>query len=104
VLSSKARLETQARNLRIKNLVIVGFAASACVEGTLSGAPDRIYWLVMPRDCSAAVECHDFLEDQKITRSLVRHLVACLGCTATSEEYIRFRNRIRAGIRFVCRC
>jgi nicotinamidase-related amidase len=100
----ESALETQARNLRIKNLVIVGFAASACVEGTLNDAPERIYWLVMPHDCSAAVECHDFLEDQKIARSLVRHLVAFLGCTATSEEYIRFRNRIRAGIRSVCRC
>jgi nicotinamidase-related amidase len=57
-------LEAQARNLRIKNLVIVGFAASACVQGTLNDAPERICWLVMPRDCSAAVECQDFLEDQ----------------------------------------
>ena len=82
-------LETLLRNLRIKNLIAVGFAANACVLGTLNDALYRNYRIVLLRDCTAAMEYHDTMEDQTITRVVVRHVEAFLGYTSTSVEFVR---------------
>jgi ureidoacrylate peracid hydrolase len=82
-------LETLLRNLRIRNLVVVGFAANACVLGTLNDALYRNYRIVLLRDCTAAMEYHDTMQDQTITRYIIRHVEAFLGHTATSDEFIR---------------
>jgi len=82
-------LETLLRNLRIKNLVAVGFAANACVLGTLNDARYRNYRIILLRDCTAAMEYHDTMEDQAITKYIVRHVEAFLGYTATSGEFVK---------------
>ncbi len=82
-------LETLLRNLRIRNLVVVGFAANACLQGTLTDALYRNYRVVLLRDCTAAMEYHDTIEDQAITRFVVRHVEAFLGYTATSPDFVR---------------
>lgn len=82
-------LETLLRNLRIKNLVAVGFAANACVLGTLTDALYRNYRIVLLRDCTAAMEYHDTMEGQTVTAQIVRHVEAFLGYTATSREFVR---------------
>ncbi len=87
-------LETLLRNLRIRNLVAVGFAANACVQGTLNDALYRNYRIILLRDCTAAMEYHDTLEDQTITRYIIRHVEAFLGYTATSQEFARACDRI----------
>jgi nicotinamidase-related amidase len=87
-------LETLLRNLRIKNLVVVGFAANACVQGTLNDALYRNHRILLLRDCTAAMEYHDTMADQTITKYIVRHVEAFLGYTATSEEFIRSCERI----------
>ncbi len=87
-------LETLLRNLRIKNLVVVGFAANACVQGTLNDALYRNYRIILLRDCTAAMEYHDTLEDQTITRYIIRHVEAFLGYTATSQDFVRSCDRI----------
>lgn len=87
-------LETLLRNLRIRNLVVVGFAANACVQGTLNDALYRNYRIILLRDCTAAMEYHDTREDQTITRYVIRHVEAFLGYTATSQEFVRSCDRI----------
>ena len=82
-------LETLLRNLRIKNLVAVGFASNACVLGTLTDALYRNYRIVLLRDCTAAMEYHDTMEGQTVTAQIVRHVEAFLGYTATSREFVR---------------
>jgi nicotinamidase-related amidase len=82
-------LETLLRNLRIKNLIAVGFAANACVLGTLVDALYRNYRIVLLRDCTAGMEYHDTMEDQTVTRFVVRHVEAFLGYTSTSAEFVR---------------
>ncbi len=82
-------LETLLRNLRIKNLVVVGFAANACLQGTLNDALYRNYRTVLLRDCTAAMEYHDTMEEQLITRYIVRHVEAFLGYTSTSKDFVR---------------
>ncbi|MCI0513671.1 cysteine hydrolase [candidate division KSB1 bacterium] len=82
-------LESLLRNLRIKNLVVVGFAANACLLGTLNDALYRNYRIVLLRDCTAAMEYHDTIAEQTITRYIVRHVEAFLGYTATSTDFVR---------------
>jgi ureidoacrylate peracid hydrolase len=82
-------LETLLKNLRIKNLITVGFAANACVLGTLTDAMYRNYRIVLLRDCTAAMEYHDTMADQTITRFIVRHVEAFLGYTSTSADFVR---------------
>ena len=91
-------LETLLRNLRIKNLIVVGFAANACVHGTLNDALYRSYRIVLLRDCTAAMEYHDTMEDQTITRYIVRHVEAFLGYTATSHDFVRACEEMHRGI------
>jgi ureidoacrylate peracid hydrolase len=82
-------LETLLRNLRIKNLICVGFAANACVLGTLTDALYRNYRIVLLRDCTAAMEYHDTMDSQAITKSIIRHVEAFLGYTSTSGDFVR---------------
>jgi len=82
-------LETLLRNLGIKNLIAVGFAANACVLGTLNDALYRNYRIVLLRDCTAAMEYHDTMDAQTITRFIVRHVEAFLGYTSTSTAFVR---------------
>jgi nicotinamidase-related amidase len=82
-------LESLLRNLRIRNLVVVGFAANACVQATLNDALYRNYRVVLLRDCTAAMEYHDTIEEQTVTRSVIRHVEAFLGYTSTSQDFIR---------------
>jgi nicotinamidase-related amidase len=87
-------LESLLRNLRVKNLVVVGFAANACLQGTLNDALYRNYRIVLLRDCTAAMEYHDTLEDQLITGYVIRHVEAFLGYTATSPDFVGSCERI----------
>ena len=82
-------LESLLRNLQINNLVVVGFAANACLQGTLNDALYRNYRIVLLRDCTAAMEYHDTIEEQAITHYLVRHVEAFLGYTATAPDFVR---------------
>ncbi|MBM4029129.1 MAG: cysteine hydrolase [Planctomycetes bacterium] len=82
-------LETLLRNLQIKNLVVVGFAANACLQGTLTDALYRNYRIVLLRDCTAAMEYHDTIEEQAITKYVIRFVEAFLGYTATSADFVR---------------
>jgi ureidoacrylate peracid hydrolase len=82
-------LESLLRNLHIRNLVVVGFAANACVQATLTDALYRNYRIVLLRDCTAAMEYHDTIEEQTITTYVIRHVEAFLGYTATSAAFVR---------------
>ena len=81
-------LESVLRNLQIKNLLVVGFAANACLQGTLNDALYRNYRIVLLRDCTAAMEFHDTMEEQTVTRSVIRHVEAFLGYTTTAQDFV----------------
>jgi ureidoacrylate peracid hydrolase len=49
----------------------------------------RNYRIVLLRDCTAAMEYHDTMADQTITRFIVRHVEAFLGYTSTSADFVR---------------
>ncbi len=89
-------LESLLRNLKIKNLVVVGFAANACVLGTLNDALYRNFRILLLRDGTAAMEYHDTIEEQIITRYIIRHVEAFLGYTATSLDFVRSCEQIPA--------
>jgi len=90
-------LESLLKNLEIKNLLVVGFAANACVLGTLNDALYRNYRIILLRDGTAAMEYHDTLAEQTATRLIIRQVEAFLGYTTTGEEFIRSCNKV-AGV------
>jgi len=92
-------LESLLRNLRIRNLVAVGFAANACVQATLTDALFRNYRVVLLRDCTAAMEYHDTAAGQTVTHGVIRHVEAFLGYTATSSDFVGSCARIAEGSR-----
>jgi nicotinamidase-related amidase len=87
-------LESLLRNLQIKNLIVVGFAANACLQATLTDALFRNYRTLLLRDCTAAMEYHDTINEQSITNYVVRFVEAFLGYTATSKDFVRSCNKI----------
>jgi nicotinamidase-related amidase len=81
-------LESLLRNLKIKNLIAVGFAANACLQATLTDALYRNYRTILLRDCTAAMEYHDTINEQSITANVIRFVEAFLGYTATSQNFV----------------
>lgn len=86
-------LDTLLRNLRIRNLVAVGFATNACVHTTLTEAMYRNYRVILLRDCTAGLECDDTVEDMALTRAFVRFVETHVGFTSTSNGFLECLNR-----------
>lgn len=80
--------DTLLRNLRIENLIAVGFATNACVHTTLAEAMYRNYRVVLLRDCTAGMECDDTYKDMALTKAFVRFIETHVGFTATSGQFL----------------
>jgi hypothetical protein len=50
--------------------------------------------IVLLRDCTAAMEYHDTLEEQLITGYVIRHVETFLGYAATSPDFVRSCERV----------
>ena len=84
----ETNMDTVLRNLGIRNLVCVGFAADICLLNTVIGAMYRNYRVVVLRDCTLAAEFEDTLEDMCMTWFGIRYVEAMVGFTATSDEFM----------------
>jgi nicotinamidase-related amidase len=83
------RLDSLLRNLGIRNLVCVGFAADICLLGTMIDALYRNYRILLLRDATQAVEIPEFDgNDGSFTRRMVLWAECHLGHTATSADWI----------------
>ncbi|MCL5986818.1 MAG: isochorismatase family protein [Actinobacteria bacterium] len=80
-------LDSLLRNLEIKNLIAVGFAANICLMQTLHGAFYRNYRTVLLRDCTLALEYPDTEDDLMITKESIRYIERLIGFTVTFEEF-----------------
>jgi nicotinamidase-related amidase len=84
----QTRLEGLLKNLGIRNLVAVGFAAEICLACTLIDALYLNYRVLLLRDCTLAVEFPDTEKDWANTNWAIRWIEFCVGESATSEEFI----------------
>ncbi len=82
------RLDTLLRNLRIQNLVCLGFALDVCLGTTMIDAVWRNYRVVLLRDCTYAIELPGIDHDGSWTRRWITYVECCIGHTATSQDFI----------------
>ncbi len=82
------RLDLLLRHLDIKNLIVVGFSADACLMTTVIDALWHDYKVILLRDCTLA---NDFPEEQSEllgTQRMVKMLEALYCVTVTSQEFV----------------
>lgn len=82
------RLDTLLRNLRVKNLVFVGFALDECVGTTMIDALWRNYRVILLRDCTHASEIPTVDEPGSWTNRWILYTECSIGYTATAKGWI----------------
>lgn len=91
------RLDSLLRNLGIRNLVCVGFAADICLLGTMIDALYRNYRILLLRDATQAVEIPEVDgTDGAFTRRIVLWAECHLGHTTTTADWITACDSVRA--------
>lgn len=85
----ETRLETLLRNLRIHNLICVGFVADACLFTTIADAVFRNFKVILLRDCTLASELPHEIDEMKHTQRTILWIESIIGSTVTSAEFIR---------------
>ena len=83
----ETHLDSLLKNIGIKNIIAVGFAANICLMQTLHGAFYKNYRVILLRDCTLALEYPDTEENLDITRESVRYIERLIGFSVTFEEF-----------------
>ena len=81
------RLDTLLRNLRVKNLICVGFVADACVFTTIADAVFRNYKVILIRDCTLASELPSEFGETQNTNRVIQWIETLFGTSLTSQEF-----------------
>lgn len=76
-------LELLLQNLRVDQLVLVGFATNICVLFTASDAHMRGYRVIVARDCTAS-------NSQELTDQALEHMRLVSGATILSSDELDF--------------
>lgn len=82
------RLDALLRNLRVHNLICVGFIADACLFFTMADALFRNYKVILLRDCTLASELPDEVEGLCNTQRSILWIETIIGSTVTSSEFV----------------
>jgi nicotinamidase-related amidase len=82
------RLDTLLRNLRIRNLVCVGFTLDMCLGATMMDALWRNYRVLLLRDCTYAAELPLIDEPGSWTQRWITYVECAIGCISTSSAFI----------------
>jgi ureidoacrylate peracid hydrolase len=93
------RLDTLLRNLRVQNLICLGFALDVCLGTTMMDAVWRNYRVLLLRDCTYAIELPEIDSDGSWTRRWITYVECCIGYTTTSADFIRACEAIDAAQR-----
>jgi len=91
VFSTLAQLEHVLSQRRILNVILVGFAANACLvakPGALRDIAARGYEVVVLRDCTTAIEAPWSVDSLSATRATMDYIEMAFGYTATSEAFL----------------
>jgi ureidoacrylate peracid hydrolase len=82
------RLDTLLRNLKIRNLVCVGFTLDMCLGATMMDALWRNYRVLLLRDCTYAAELPHIDEPGSWTQRWITYVECAIGYTSTSSAFI----------------
>jgi len=84
----ETRLDTLLRNLRIHNLIFVGFVADACLYNTIADALFRNYKVIFLRDCTLASELPSEVDELRQTKRIILWIETIFGVSSTSDIFI----------------
>jgi nicotinamidase-related amidase len=82
------RLESLLHNLRVRNLVCVGFRLDACLMSTMLDALYRNYKVILLRDCTLASELPHEIDEMSFTQRMLLWFEALVGVTVDTKDFI----------------
>jgi len=85
----ETRLDSLLRDLGVKSLVYVGFAADCCLHATMVDGLNRNYETILLRDCTLAVETPEEAESLVLTNRMIHWAEYYLGRTATAADFAK---------------
>lgn len=91
VFSTLAQQEHVLAQRKILNVILVGFAANACLlgkPGALADLAKRGYEAVVLRDCTTGIEAPWSVDELSATRATMDFIEMAYGYTATSDEFL----------------
>jgi nicotinamidase-related amidase len=91
----ETHLDSYLRELRIRNLVTVGFDSRICLGTTVIDAMYRNYRVIVLRDCIKTGEYPETEKEGWANWMAVRFIECNVGYTATSAEFIRACEAVR---------
>jgi len=83
------RLDTLLRNLKIENLICVGFKIDVCLLSTMLDALYRNYKVILIRDCTLACELPEEIDDLNFTSRMIKWVECFIGPTITSKDFVK---------------
>jgi nicotinamidase-related amidase len=84
----ETRLESLLRNLRVRNLICVGFRLDACLMSTVLDALYRNFKVILLRDCTLASELPHEIDALEFTKRMLLWFEALVGVTVDSQDFI----------------
>jgi nicotinamidase-related amidase len=84
----ETRLESLLRNLRVRNLICVGFRLDACLMSTVLDALYRNFKVILLRDCTLASELPHEIDAMAFTKRMLLWFEALVGVTVDSKDFI----------------
>jgi nicotinamidase-related amidase len=91
VVVTGAQLHRLLKAQQILHLFYAGFAANMCIpfrDYGMRAMKSRGYDVVLIRDCTAAIEVAETIDEEMLTRAAVIDTEVTIGCTVSSEELI----------------
>jgi len=84
----ETRLESLLRNLRVRNLICVGFRLDACLMSTVLDALYRNFKVILLRDCTLASELPHEIDAMAFTQRMLLWFETLVGVTVDSKDFI----------------
>jgi len=88
VIATGAQLHRLCRDRKILHLLYAGFAANMCVlyrDYGMRAMRDRGYNVILLRDCTTAIEAHETLDDELLTKAAILEIEMTVGYSTTSQ-------------------
>lgn len=88
-------LESLLRNMKIKNLISVGFDTNICLRATIEGAFYRNYRVILLRDCTLGCEFPETEEKLLFTKLGIKFIELNIGYSMNSKDFIKSLRSIK---------
>ncbi|MGQ9691776.1 MAG: isochorismatase family protein [Thermoproteota archaeon] len=92
VVRSGKQMHKILKDLRKLHLFYVGFATNMCLQHRdygIRAMSEMGYNVILIRDCTTAIEAHDTVDQQLITKIFIQEIETKYAWSTTSKEFIR---------------